>query len=265
MSIATSQTERFGANPFVVEGPFIAGVTGTGIPAPNFALGSVSWGPSEAEWVYCALVLGSTTTLQPGQWFQWDKNYTATLLTTAAAVVGNRAGVFSGAAQPPTISGGPVGTITLTAGTYYIWIQRAGQAPALTSGTVTPNILVAETTASAGTLAVPASPTVSTKQITPVSFSAANFTFTATNTLNSPTLTALSGASIGSGPFIGATVAGTGIPGSTTIIGVTYSPAGVVQAITMSANATSSNAGITVTATNVGEVGLLWPYIGKVN
>ncbi|AVA22473.1 hypothetical protein [Rhizobium sp. NXC24] len=262
MSVATSQTERFGANPFVVEGPIVAG---SGIPGPNFSLGSVSWGPSEAEWVYCKLTLASTTTMQPGQWLQWDKDYNASLLTTTAAVVGNRCGVFSGAAQPPTISGGPVGTITLAAGVYYIWVQRSGQAPALTSGTVTANIVVAETTATAGMLAVPASPTATTKQITPVSFAAANFTFTATDTSGSPTLTALSGVSTGSGPFIGATVSGTGIPASTTITGITYSPSGAIQSITMSANATSSNAGITVTATNVTEVGLQWPYIAKVN
>jgi len=186
-------------------------------------------------------------------------------LTTAAAVVGNRCGVFAGAAQPPTITGGPVGTVTLAAGTYYIWLQRSGQAPALVSASVTASIVVAETTATSGQLAVPASPTATTKQITPVSFASANKTFTATTVNGSPVLTGLTGASSGSGPFIGAAVSGTGIPGGTTVTGVTYSPNGVVQSITLSANATANGTGITITATGVLEVGLMWPYIAKVN
>ncbi|MDQ0558689.1 hypothetical protein QO004_000464 [Rhizobium mesoamericanum] len=262
MSVARTQTERFGANPFVVEGPIVAG---SGIPGPNFTLGSVCWGDAEAEWVYCQLVLASQTTLQPGQWMQWDRDYSASLLTTAAAVVGNRCGVFSGAAQPSTITGGPVGTITLAAGTYYVWVQRSGQAPAVVSSGVTANLVVAETTTTAGQAAVPASPTVSTKQITPVSFGSANRTFTATTVSGSPILTGLSGASAGSVPFIGAAISGTGIAGGTTVTGITYSPNGVVQSITMSANATANGTGITITATGVLEVGLMWPYIAKVN
>lgn len=261
MSIATSQTERMGANPFVVEGPIVAG---SGILGPQFSLGTLCWGPREAEWVYCKLTLASTTTLQPGQWFQWDFNYNAVLLTTANAVIGQRAGVFSGAMQPPTISGGPVGTVTLAAGTYYIWVQRAGQAPALMT-TVTANLVIAETTTTAGQANAPASATVGTKQITPVSFAAANATFTATTVNGSPVLTALSGVSVDGGPFIGAAVSGTGIPGSTTISGITYSPAGSVQSITLSNNATANGTGITITATGTLEAGLSWPYIAKTN
>ena len=41
MSIATIQSDRLGANPFVVEGPI---VSGSGIPGPNFALGAVAGG-----------------------------------------------------------------------------------------------------------------------------------------------------------------------------------------------------------------------------
>lgn len=261
MSIATIQTERFGANPFVVEGPIVAG---SGILGPQFGLGTLCWGPSEAEWVYCKLTLGSTTTLQPGQWFQWDKDYNATLLTTAAGVVGYGAGVFSGAMQAPTISGGPVGTVTLAAGVYYIWVQRAGQAPALMS-TVTAALVIAETTTTAGQANAPASATVGTKQITPVSFQAANFTFTATTVNGSNVLTLLGGASNLSGPFLGASVSGTGIPGSTTITGITYTPAGTVQSVTLNNNATANGTAITITATGVVEARLMWPYIAKTN
>ncbi len=262
MSIATFQTERFGANPFAVEGPIVAG---SGVPGPQFGLGSLCWGPSEAEWVYCKLVLASTTTLQPGMWLQWDKDYTANLLTTATAVIGYGVGVFAGQSINPTTTGGPAGTVTLAAGTYYIWVQRAGQAPALVSATTTPALVIAETTTTAGQANVPASATVSTKQITPVSFQAANITFTATTANGSNVLTLLSGASTGSGPFIGASISGTGIPASTTVTGVNYSPNGAVQSITLNNNATANGTAITMTVTGVLECRLMWPYIAKTN
>ncbi|MHC2216499.1 hypothetical protein [Rhizobium leguminosarum] len=261
MSVATIQSDRLGANPFVVEGPI---VSGSGIPGPNFSLGAVAGGDRESEWVYCQLVLASQTTLQPGQWFQWTRDYVASLLTTAAAVVGQRCGVFSGAAQPPTLTGSPVGAITLAAGTYYIWLQRNGQAPSQVA-TATAALVVAETTTTAGQASAPASATATTKAIANVNFAAANQTFTATTVNGSNLLTSLSGLTAGSGPFIGAAVSGTGIPGGTTISGITYSPSGVVQSITLSANATANGTGITITATGVLEATLMRPFLSKVN
>ncbi|MBY3363952.1 hypothetical protein RWK44_31835 [Rhizobium sp. 25PS6] len=261
MSIASIQSDRLGANPFVVEGPI---VPGSGVPGPNFSLGTVAGGDRESEWVYCQLVLASQTTLQPGQWFQWTRDYVASLLTTAAAVVGQRCGVFSGAAQPPTLTGGPVGSITLAPGTYYIWLQRNGQAPSQVA-TATAALVVAETTATAGQASAPASATATTKAIANVNFAAANQTFTATTVNGSNLLTSLSGLNAGSGPFIGAAVSGTGIAGGTTISGITYSPSGVVQSIALSANATANGTGITVTATGVLEATLMRPFLSKVN
>ncbi|MBY5867095.1 hypothetical protein [Rhizobium leguminosarum] len=261
MSIASIQSDRLGANPFVVEGPI---VSGSGIPGPNFSLGAVAGGDRESEWVYCQLVLASQTTLQPGQWFQWTRDYVASLLTTAAAVVGQRCGVFSGAAQPPTLTGGPVGAITLAPGTYYVWLQRNGQAPALVA-TATAALVVAETTTTAGQAGAPASATATTKAIANVNFAAANQTFTANTVNGSNLLTSLSGLNAGSGPFIGAAVSGTGISGGTTISGITYSPSGVVQSITLSANATANGTGIAITATGVLEATLMRPFLSKVN
>lgn len=263
MAIARTQTERFGASPFTIEGPI---VSGSGIPGPNFTLGSIAWGEAEAEWVYCKLVLGSTTTLSPGQWLQWDKDYTANLLTTATAVVGYGCGVLSAQSIAPTVAGGVASTITLAAGTYYIWVQRAGQAPSVVSAATTAALLIAETTTTAGQSNVPASATVSTKQITPVSYQAANITFTATTVNGSNVLTILSAAaSTASGPFLGATIAGTGIPGATTVTGLTYSPSGTVASITLSANATANGTAIIMTVTGVLEARLMWPYVSKVN
>ncbi|MBY5446430.1 hypothetical protein HFO93_23685 [Rhizobium leguminosarum] len=261
MSVASIQSDRLGANPFVVEGPI---VSGSGIPGPNFSLGAVAGGDRESEWVYCQLVLASQTTLQPGQWFQWTRDYVASLLTTATAVVGQRCGVFSGAAQPPTLTGGPVGAITLAPGTYYVWLQRNGQAPALVA-TATAALVVAETTTTAGQASAPGSATATTKAIANVNFAAANQTFTATTVNGSNLLTSLSGLNAGSGPFIGAAISGTGISGGTTISGITYSPSGVVQSITLSANATANGSGITITATGVLEATLMRPFLSKVN
>lgn len=261
MSISKIQTTVTGANPFNVEGPV---VLGSGIPASNFTLGDVACGDSGAEWIYTKLTLASTTTMQPGLWFQWDKDYNASLLTTAAAVVGLDCGIFCGPFAP-TLSGGPSSTLSLVAGVYYVWLQRAGQAPAVVGAGVTASILIAETTTTAGQLLVPASATVSSKQITPVSFAAANMTFTATTVNGSPVLTNLVGANSGSGPFLGAAVSGTGIPGSTTVTGITYSPSGTVQSITLNNNATANGTTITITAVGVLEVNLKWPYVGKVN
>ncbi|UWM82575.1 hypothetical protein [Rhizobium sp. SRDI969] len=261
MSVASIQSDRLGANPFVVEGPI---VSGSGIPGPNFSLGAVAGGDRESEWVYCQLVLASQTTLQPGQWFQWTRDYVASLLTTATAVVGQRCGVFSGAAQPPALTGGPVGAITLPAGTYYVWLQRNGQAPSQVA-TATAALVVAETTTTAGQASAPASATATTKAIANVNFAAANQTFTATTVNGSNLLTSLSGLNTGSGPFIGAAISGTGIAGGTTISGITYSPSAVVQSITLSANATANGTGITITATGVIEATLMRPFLSKVN
>jgi hypothetical protein len=53
--------------------------------------------------------------------------------------------------------------------------------------------------------------------------------------------------------------------GGTTISGITYSPNGVVQSITLSANATANGTGITITATGVLEATLMRPFLSKVN
>jgi hypothetical protein len=262
MTVVTAQTGNFGANPFVVDGPIVGG---TGVLGPQFKLGSVTWGESGAEWVYCKLTLASTTTLQPGLFFWWDKDYNATLGTTANTVNGSECGFFSGGVFAPTVTGFNPGSVTLVPGVYYIWVLRAGHAPVLASATITPNIVVAETTATAGQINVPASPTVTTHQITPLSFSVANFTFTANVTSGSNVITpTLGSATLGSGPFFGATLNGTGIAGLT-VSGITTGPSGKITAIQMSGNASATNSGVTVTATGVLEANVQWPYIAKTN
>ncbi|HWU63574.1 MAG TPA: hypothetical protein VN112_16265 [Ensifer sp.] len=261
MTIARIAQSTIGANPFMVEGPIVAG---SGIPGPNFRLGTVIPGEAEAEFVYVKLVLASQTTLSPGQAFYYDKDFSAALLTTSAVSIGQNVGVFAGALLPSTVTGGPITAVTLAAGTYYIWLQRHGNAPAFVT-TATANLIVAETTATAGKINAPSSATSGSKAIAGVTFSAANFTFTATATSGSAVLTNVSGASPASGPFIGASLSQTtGITSSQTITGITYSPNGTIQSITMSAAADGTATG-TVTATGVLEARLRRPYVSASN
>lgn len=262
MTIATSQTDVLGANPFDIEGPI---TSGSGYPAPNFALGTVVRGPSEATWVYCKYVPAGTVTMAPGLVFQFDQDFTATLVTTAAGTDGYRVGVWGGSLYPPSASNvADNKTVSLAAGTYYIWLQVTGQA-AVKVTTATAAKLVAESTTTGGTINVPSSATTSTKIIARLSFQAANFTFTADVTSGSTILTNVSGATIYSGPFIGATLSATGIASSQTVAGITYTPAGVIKTITLSAAASASASATTVTATGVLEAGLIHPRIEGTN
>lgn len=264
MAVSTFNTSTFGANPFVIEGPVVTSPTGSGVILPSFKVGTLTWGDSGSEFIYCKLTLAGALTMTPGMWFQWDKDYNATALTTAAAIVGYDCGVFVGGNTPPTVVGAILLPVALAAGVYYVWMQRAGQAPAFVSATTLPALLIAETTAVAGQANVPASATVTTKQITPVSFQTANITFTATTVNASNTLTLLSGATVASGPFMGAILTGTGVAGLT-VTGLTTLPNGVISSITMSGNASANGTAVTMTATGVLEASLKWPYIGKIN
>lgn len=262
MTVSTFQTAWFGSNPNVLDGPVGSPTpTGSGVIVPQFKLGHLAQGDSEAEFIYCKLVLAAATTLIPGQAYVIDDDYNATLLSTAnsprgAKVMFLMVNAPSNAQQP--------------AGTYYGWFLRSGKFPVLTN-TLTVGAL-AETSATAGTINTPAgAATVGSKLIVGLYYTKAPATFTATTTNGSPTLTGpFTGVSLASGPFAGQTISGAGIPASTTVLSVnTYqqsgSPQGSVSSITMSANATASAAAVTITPTLLGEANIMWPYVDKTN
>jgi hypothetical protein len=255
MTVASFQTAIFGANPFNVDGP--TGTTGTGTILPQFLPGHVAYGDAGSEYTYCKLVLGSTTNVLPGQLYYIDDDYNATLLATAASPRGSRVAVCRALA------------FQLAAGTYYIWLQHAGQAPVAYT-TLTANNLT-ETTATAGSCNSPASPTVSSKLITGLYYTKSPATFTGTVTNGSPNITALSISTLSSGPYLGATITGTGIPASTIIGGVTTTAQGIVTSLQMTTtsgalvNGTATNTGVTITPSLLGEARVIWPYVDKTN
>lgn len=255
MTIATFQTAIFGCDPKVLEGP--SGTTGTGTISPQFQLGHVAYGDAGSEYTYCKLVLASATTLLPGQLYYWDDDYALTLLATAASPYGVRVGV------------GLVNAYSVAAGTYYMWVQHAGQAPVRYT-TQTTNKPV-ETTATAGAMNSPASATGSSKKILGLAFTKAIATFTGTVTNGSPYITGpFTGATVQSGPFLGASISGTGIPASTQIGSIT-SVGGVITSISMVnssgtlVNGTATNAGVTITPSLVAEARVSWPIVDITN
>lgn len=254
MTIATFQTGIMGAAPF---NELDTVVSGSGVAAPAFALGHVAYGDSGSEYTYCKLVLGSATTLLPGQFYVWDDDYTCSLLTTSNSPFGARVGVCN------------VNAYSVAAGTYYVWLQHAGQSVGRYT-TQTINMPI-ETTATGGAINSPASATVSSKLILGVNFTKAVATFTGTVTNGSPYITGpFTGVSLASGPFLGASISGTGIPASTQIGAIT-AVGGVVQSISMVnssgtlVNGTATNAGVTVTPSLASEIRIGWPTVDKTN
>jgi hypothetical protein len=235
------QFEVPGASPFSLEGPVTAG---TGQLGPQFKPGTtVALGDNGAEFIYCKLVLSGTTTLADGQLYTIDGTFSASLLTTTNSPRGQSVVV------------GRVNQANVAAGTYYFWVQRAGNAPVVMSGSAN---ALAETTATGGKANFTNSPTVGSKLIVGLYVFNASPTFTANTKNGSPTLTGISSLDE---VALGAGVAGTGIPGSTTVIGIDR----VNGTITMSANASADGTGITVTLSGTVAANVMWPYIDKTN
>lgn len=258
MTVATLQTAVFGANPFGVD---LTQASGSGIILPQFKLGSLTWGDSGSEFVYCKYTSVANLVLSPGLLFTVDDDYTATLLTTSNSPRGS-------AVYVSCIGMGNYGAsvATVTGTVYYLWLARAGQIPVAytTVGTVGN---LAETTATGGAANFPNSATVSSKLITGLYVTkAVGGTFSGTTVNGSPVVTVAPGQiTLDSGPvWIGSTVTGTGIPGSTTVSSFTYTAGGTISALTLSANATASGT-VTITNSLVAQARFYWPYVDKTN
>jgi hypothetical protein len=148
MAVATHENTTLGANPFAGAAQFVAG---SGTPGPQFGLGQTCKGNKGSEYVHVTFVAASQVTLVDGSVFTIDKDFTATLLSTTNAPRGADIGVRRVAEVLP-------------AGTYYFWLQIKGRANVLGSASSNANLPV-ETTATAGQVNSPASPTVSTKSV----------------------------------------------------------------------------------------------------
>jgi hypothetical protein len=243
-----------GADPTRLYGPVpAAGQTGQGVLLPPMRVGTVISGDAGSEFVLCKLTLGSTTDLVPGQAFQFDKDYNASLLSTSGSVL-NQEVAFGQAFAPQT-----------AAGTWYIWLGRAGHLAVKATGAANG---FGETTAVAGTVNFAATPTAGTKSISPSSLYAASFTFTATTATGSPYLANV--ASIAD-LTLGAAIAGTGIPASTVVGSIAKAGnawiLGMVQsaALTTPQNATANGTAVTVTVSGTLPANIDWPTLAKQN
>lgn len=243
-----------GANPCLLYGPVsTSGSAGGGVLQPQWKLGMVVHGDSGAEFVFGKLVLGSPADLLPGQAYQLDENFSATLLTTSNSVLNAEVGVLN------------VFAVQQAAGTYYAWFQRAGHA-AVQAASGSAATAQAETTATAGQLKFPSGShtggTKSTDEITAFGASS-SISFTASTASGSPYLTAVASAVSGAGGGVadltpGMVITGTGLPANAIIaaidkqggqwrIAVGTNSAGAYSTLQ---NATANGAGATFTVSS---------------
>lgn len=219
------------------------GVSNGGVPVPSMRVGTVITGAEGSSFTLCKYVLAATTDILPGQVFQWDRAYTASLITTALGVLNQEAGVSVCFAN------------AVPAGSYYIWLQRTGHAPMRTlAASVATG--AGETTTTAGTLKFLTTPTGSSYGLPAAGgyLASAGFTFTANTTNGSPTLTNVSSIT---DLALGASIAGTGIPANANIATIRSTGGSFVidigttttGALTTLQNCTANGTAITVTVT----------------
>lgn len=159
MTVSKYVTTLLGAVINAVE--TLPAVTGTGVVVPQFTPGMVADGDSNGRFVYVKLVLASALSLVDGTFFVLDKDFNASLLSTANSPFGARVGVARATAELPI-------------GTHYLWLQTSGGAPAAVVATTPLANTKMETTATAGRTGAPAAATVGSKLITGIVLTAAN-------------------------------------------------------------------------------------------
>lgn len=233
-----------GIDPTVLIGPAPAtGVSNGGVPVPAMKLGTVMRGDEGTSFTLVKYVLASTTDILPGQVFQWDRAYTASLITTALGVLNQEAGVSVCFAN------------AVVAGTYYIWLARLGHVPMRTAAASLATGF-GETTTTAGTLKFLTTPTAASYGLPGAGgyVATAGFTFTANTVNGSPTLTNVSSiADIA----LGASIAGTGIPANANVCAIRRTGGSfqidigtsTTGALTTLQNATATNTSTTITVT----------------
>lgn len=249
-----------GFDPTVLLGPTPpASVTGAGIPFPPARLGTCTNGSEGTEFVLCKAVLAANTDLLPGEFWTFDRNYLAVKLTTALGVLNQEVAV------------GVVFANNLAAGTYYVWLARAGHLP-VRAAAASVATGYGETTTTAGVAKFPATATVGALSINPSSVyvASAGVTFTANTTSGSPTLTNVSSIA---DLALGQAIAGTGIPANANICAIRATGGsfqidiGTTTANTLTTlqNATANGSAITVTGTLTLPGNVYWPTLNKLN
>jgi hypothetical protein len=261
-----------GANPCIAYGPLpVAGVTptGSGLIFPNFRVGMTINGSEGTEFVLCKLVLAGTTDLLPGQAYFWDAQFTAILFsaTNGNNTLSTECGILN------------VFAPNLAAGTYWVWMQRAGHASvmALAASVATG---AAETTATAGSVKFPAvaTPTAGQKSAGPCTafVASSGVTFTGNTTNGSPYITNVVSAMTGGGITdlqLGQTITGTNLPANACVaaidkLGGQWRIAigtGTATNYAVLQNATGTAAATTFTVTSHVTANVFWPTLNKQN
>jgi hypothetical protein len=244
MTIASFQFEDVGPH-FPVEGPYGAGGN---FPQSSFKAGTVIGGDQGGEFIFLLLNVVTAYTANQGDTVVWDNTFAASRTGENASTVTYDIGMNLGTFFLGGKGGDPTGTwpwsYTFTPGTYGIWAQRAG-ASLCNVNAITTLAVPTTATGAPGKVTFLALGT-NTNAIAPGSLAYIPFskTFTADTLTGSTTLLNANG---GRRLQRGMVLTGSGIPG------VTGSPATTVidingGTITMSAAATASANGVTVTA-----------------
>jgi hypothetical protein len=244
MTISNRQWEAIGPRIYAPEGPFGLVGTQSSFGGPTFNFGDVVDGNAEAEFIYLKFSPVAVATYNQGDVFVWDSSLIAvpSKLGTGYHAFGSHVGTlfFGGrSGDPGTQKGqGDIWTYTFQPGTYGIWVQRAG-ASVVNFTAITSQPSPTFTTATVGSVSGLASGAVGSETIQGLYSALQTFTFTATDTSGSAQLTAVSDTNK---LEIGMVLSGTGIPNGTIMTDIQG------PVVYMSALATSTNAGTTVTA-----------------
>ena len=251
MTIARIEYDGVGARIYAPEGPF--GLLGQA-PFQNFRPGSVLRGDSEAEFVYVLLQVMSPTIMNQGDMLIWDQNYRAVRSLSGAGSfqVGDKLGaLFLGggvgdvqASVPPVPPALFSANFTL-AGVYGVFAQRTGASLVNAAAGAAAGIALS-TSAVSGQVATAAP--VGSFTIAPGSgvIMPAAVTFTANTTAGSPNLT---NCSSNFSTALGDSVSGAGIPTGCYIKDIQG------PVIVLSAAATATAAGVTITSSKRATVG----------
>lgn len=258
-----------GVNPCTLYGPAPAtGVASQGIPVPSWRLGMMVNGDYGSEFVYAKLVLAGTTDLLPGDCYAIDGSFNLTLFSTTNATNIIGAEVVVGQAFAPAT----------VAGTYFLWVQRAGRAAIRAIAGSVANGKGETNATTAGTMKFPAAVTAGQKSASPVQgyVASSGITFTGTTVNGSPFITVVASAMSGGGVtdlVPGMTITGANLPANSCIAAIDKQGAGwritigtaTVGNQSVNQNATGSAAGTTFTVTTHVTANLYWPTLAVQN
>ena len=260
-----------GANPCRAYGPVpTSGTTGNGILLPPYRVGSVINGDAGSEFILCKLILASATDLLPGQVYFINESFALTLLSTTNAnnLINCEVGVLN------------VWYPQCPAGTYYVWLQRAGHCSVQAIAGSVANGFGETNASTAGALKFPASATAGQKSVSPSSgfVASSGVTFTGNTVNGSPYITnVVTATATPLNPIedlqVGQVITGTNLPSNAIIAAIDRQGSGwritigtnTAGSYNVLQNCTGTATGTTFTVTSHVTANLYWPTLFKQN